>query len=46
MNCYQQQEKTKLRNAFSYNVSTDLKLSIAQVFKKIQSGGFLRIIIK
>ena len=28
------------------HVSTDLKLSIAQVFKKIQSGGFLRIIIK
>ena len=37
----QQQEKTKLRNAFNNNMSTDLKLSKAQIFKIIQSGGFL-----
>ena len=34
-------QKTKLRNAFSNNMSTDLKLSKAQIFKIIQSGGFL-----
>ena len=33
-------QKTKLRNAFN-NMSTDLKLSKAQIFKIIQSGGFL-----
>ena len=33
-------EKTKLRNAFN-NMSTDLKLSKAQISKIIQSGGFL-----
>ena len=33
--------KTKLRNAFNYNVSIDLKLSKAQISKIIQSGGFL-----
>ena len=37
----QQQEKTKLRNAFNNNMSTDLKLSKAQISKIIQSGGFL-----
>ena len=35
-------EKTKLRNAFNNNMSTDLKLSRAQISKIIQSGEFLR----
>ena len=34
-------QKTKLRNAFSNNMSTDLKLSKAQISKIIQSGEFL-----
>ena len=34
-------QKTKLRNAFNDNMSTDLKLSKAQTFKIIQSGRFL-----
>ena len=34
-------QKTKLKNAFNNNMSTDLKLSKAQIFKIIQSGGFL-----
>ena len=34
-------QKTKLRNAFNKNMSTDLKLSTAQISKIIQSGGFL-----
>ena len=34
-------QKTKLRNAFNSNMSTDLKLSRAQISKIIQSGGFL-----
>ena len=34
-------QKTKIRNAFSNNMSTDLKLSKAQINKIIQSGGFL-----
>ena len=34
-------QKTKLRNAFINNMSTDLKLSKAQISKIIQSGGFL-----
>ena len=33
--------KTKLRNAFNNNMSTDLKLSKAQISKVIQSGAFL-----
>ena len=32
---------TKLRNAFENNMSTDIKLSKAQISKIIQSGGFL-----
>ena len=35
------QQKTKLRNALNNNMSTDLKLSKAQISKIIQSGGFL-----
>ena len=34
-------QKTKLRNAFNNNMSSDLKLSKAQISKIIQSGGFL-----
>ena len=35
-------QKTKLRNAFNNNMSTDdLKLSRAQISKRIQSGRFL-----
>ena len=34
-------QKTELRNAFNNNISTDLKLSKAQISKVIQSGGFL-----
>ena len=34
-------QKTKLWNAFKNNVSTDIKLSKAQISKTIQLGGFL-----
>ena len=34
-------QKTKLRNAFNNNISTDLKLSKDQISKRMQSGGFL-----
>ena len=34
-------QTTKLRNAIENNMSTDIKLSKAQISKKIQSGGFL-----
>ena len=33
--------KTKLRTAFNNNMSTDLKVSRAQISKIIQSRGFL-----
>ena len=33
--------RQKIRNAFNNNMSTDLKLSKAQINKIIQSGGFL-----
>ena len=35
-------QKTKLRNAFTNNISTDLKLSRAQSSAIIQSEGLLR----
>ena len=38
-------QKTKLRNAFNNNMSTDLKLSRAQVIKIIKSGGFLGFLL-
>ena len=38
-------QKTKLRNAFSNNISSDLKLSKPQISKIIQSGGFLGSIL-
>ena len=34
-------QRTKLRNAFNKNMSTDLKLSKVQISKIIYSGGFL-----
>ena len=34
-------QKTQLRNAFENNMSTDIRLSKAQISKIIQSGGFL-----
>ena len=34
-------QKTKLRNAFNNDMSTDLKLFKAQISNIIQSGGFL-----
>ena len=34
-------QKTKIRNAFNNNTSTDINLSKAQINKIIQSGGFL-----
>ena len=34
-------QRTKLRNAFNTNTSSDLNLSKAQISKIIQSGGFL-----
>ena len=34
-------QKTNLRNAFNNNISTNLKLSKAQISKIIQSGGLL-----
>ena len=34
-------QKAKIRNAFNNNMSTDLKLSKAQINKIIQSGGIL-----
>ena len=32
-------QKTKIRNIFANNISTDIKLSKAQISKLIQSGG-------
>ena len=34
-------QKTKIRNAFNNNMSTDIKLSRTQITKIIQSGEFL-----
>ena len=34
-------QTTKLRNSIENNMSTDIKLSKAQISKIIQSGGFL-----
>ena len=38
-------QKTKLRNTFNNNMSTDLKLSNAMISKLIQSGGLLRSLL-
>ena len=39
-------QKAKLRNAFDNNVSTDIRLSKAQIRNIIQSGRLFRCIIK
>ena len=39
-------QETKIRNAFNNNMSTDSKLSKAQISKIIQSGRFFRIAIE
>ena len=36
-----ERQKKKLRNVFNNNMSTDIKLSKAQITKIVQSGGFL-----
>ena len=38
-------QKIKLRNASNNKMSTDIKLSKAQISKLIQSGGFLRSLL-
>ena len=38
-------QKTKLRNAFNNNMSTELKLSKAKISKIILSGGFLKSLL-
>ena len=38
-------QKTKLRNALNNNMSTDIKLSKAQISKIVQSGGFLGFLL-
>ena len=38
-------QTTKLRNAIENNMSTDIKLSRAQISKIIQSGGFLGLLL-
>ena len=38
-------QKTKLENAFNNNMSTDLTFSKAQIYKIIQSGGFLESLL-
>ena len=40
-NYYELLLTTRQKNAFNNNMSTDLKLSKAQISKIIQSGGFL-----
>ena len=42
---WQQDKKTKLRNAFNNNMSTDLRLSKVQISKINTSGGFLRALL-
>ena len=41
INYYWQQDKKKLTNAVQNNMSTNIKLSKAEISKLIQSGGFL-----
>ena len=38
-------QNAKLRNAFSSNMSTDIKLSKAPISKIIQSSGFLGLLL-
>ena len=47
MNYYwHQDKKTNLRNAFENSMSTDIKLSKAQISKIIQSAGFLGSLLR
>ena len=39
-------QKVKLRNAFENNMSTNIKLSKAQISKIVQSGGFLGSLLR
>ena len=39
--CFTTRQKTKIRNAFNNNMSTDIKFSKAQINKIIHSGWFL-----
>ena len=39
-------QKIKLKNAFENNMSTDIKLSKTQIYKLIQSGGFLGSLLR
>ena len=39
-------QKTKLRNIFNNNMSTDFQISKAQISKIIQSKGFLGLFVK
>lgn len=36
-------QKTKIRNVFTSSMSTDIKLSKPQIYKIIQSEGFLAV---
>ena len=38
--CLTARQTAKIRNAFANNMSTDIKLSKAQISKIIQSGGY------
>ena len=38
-------QKAELKNAFNNSISTEIKLSKAQISKIIQSGGFLRSLL-
>ena len=41
MNCYWLHDKKNLRNTFNNNIWTDIKLSIAHIYKIVKYGGFL-----
>ena len=45
INGYWQQDEKKLRNGFNNNISTDIKLSKAQISKIIESLGFLGLLL-
>ena len=38
-------QKIKLRNAFENNMSADIRFSKSQIFKIIQSGGLLGVLL-
>ena len=45
INGYWQQDEKKLRNGFNNNISTDIKLSKAQISKINESLGFLGLLL-